>query len=174
MNEVTEVVPRTGTVGEWLVSHRRWWAYAGNVVLALWGVAFLMTMLGDFRVHHRASSLIMGAFEASVIWFALLRPMPKASNFSLYDWGVALLGCVLPLLVRPAPHVHDFVVLLVFQLAGMLISITGLLSLNRSFGIVAANRGVKTTGMYRFVRHPIYAGYFLSMAAWLLQNPTVL
>jgi protein-S-isoprenylcysteine O-methyltransferase Ste14 len=35
------------------------------------------------------------------------------------------------------------------------------LILRRSFGITPANRGVKITGAYRFVRHPMYAGYLL-------------
>lgn len=35
-------------------------------------------------------------------------------------------------------------------------------SLGRSFGIAAADRGVVTTGAYRFVRHPMYAAYALS------------
>jgi protein-S-isoprenylcysteine O-methyltransferase Ste14 len=172
VNDVTQVARRAGTFNEWVLSRRRLWAYLGNVLLACWGVVFLITMIADFNAHHRLSSLLMGAFEGSVIWFALLRPMPKASNFSLYDWSIALLGSVIPLLVRPAPHVHDYTVLLSLQLAGMVISVTGLLSLNKSFGIVAANRGVKTTGMYGLVRHPIYAGYFLSVAAYVAQNPT--
>lgn len=36
------------------------------------------------------------------------------------------------------------------------------LSLGRSFGIAAADRGVVTTGAYRLVRHPMYAAYTLS------------
>lgn len=53
------------------------------------------------------------------------------------------------------------------------ISLAGLFSLNKSFGLVAANRGVKTSGMYAIVRHPIYAGYFLSFGAYLIQNMTL-
>ena len=42
--------------------------------------------------------------------------------------------------------------------------------ITRSFGIVAANRGVKVGGPYRLVRHPMYAGIFifnLGIALWL-------
>jgi protein-S-isoprenylcysteine O-methyltransferase Ste14 len=38
---------------------------------------------------------------------------------------------------------------------------------------VPAHRGLKVAGPYRFVRHPMYAGYLLSHAAFLLMNPTV-
>jgi protein-S-isoprenylcysteine O-methyltransferase Ste14 len=48
-----------------------------------------------------------------------------------------------------------------------------LLSLGRSFGIVPANRGVRTGGPYRFVRHPAYSGYVLTGAGYLLENPSI-
>ena len=53
---------------------------------------------------------------------------------------------------------------------GSLLQIAGLLSLNRSFGLVAAQRGIKTGGMYRVVRHPVYASYLISSSAYLLTN----
>jgi protein-S-isoprenylcysteine O-methyltransferase Ste14 len=45
-------------------------------------------------------------------------------------------------------------------------------TLGRSFGIVAANRGVKTRGPYRFVRHPAYVGYFISYLGYVAENPS--
>ena len=35
------------------------------------------------------------------------------------------------------------------------------ISLGRSWGVIPANRGVRSGGMYRLVRHPIYANYIL-------------
>jgi protein-S-isoprenylcysteine O-methyltransferase Ste14 len=43
-------------------------------------------------------------------------------------------------------------------------------SLGRSIGIVPANRGIVTRGAYRFVRHPIYTGYFVGMLALVLRS----
>jgi len=40
--------------------------------------------------------------------------------------------------------------------------ITAIFSLGRSFGIVPSDRGIKTGGLYRYVRHPIYSLYLLS------------
>jgi len=46
------------------------------------------------------------------------------------------------------------------------------LVLRRSFGIAPANRGVKVSGPYRFVRHPMYAGYLLSNIGMFLLMPS--
>lgn len=54
------------------------------------------------------------------------------------------------------------------QLTGVAIQLVAKLSLGRSFGIVPANRGVKTGGAYRLVRHPTYAGYVVAQAGALL------
>ena len=46
-------------------------------------------------------------------------------------------------------------------------------ALGRSFGIEAANRGIQTHGLYRFVRHPIYAAYLPLIGGYLLAYPSV-
>lgn len=58
----------------------------------------------------------------------------------------------------------------VLQMAGLIITLAGLISLNRSYAIVPANRGIKTSGMYRVVRHPLYAGYILSDLGLILNQ----
>jgi len=51
---------------------------------------------------------------------------------------------------------------------GTAIALAAKLSLRRSFGLVPANRGVKVSGAYRFVRHPMYTGYVLNHIGMLL------
>ena len=60
------------------------------------------------------------------------------------------------------------------QLAGLALMIASLIALNRSIGIVAANRGVKTGGPYAWVRHPMYAGESVFLVSFLLANWMVL
>jgi protein-S-isoprenylcysteine O-methyltransferase Ste14 len=48
--------------------------------------------------------------------------------------------------------------------------IWGKMSLGRSFAILPANRGVVTGGAYRWVRHPIYAGYLMGHILFLLSS----
>ena len=40
------------------------------------------------------------------------------------------------------------------MLIGLYVQISGKLILGRSFGLIAANRGIKVAGPYRIVRHP--------------------
>jgi protein-S-isoprenylcysteine O-methyltransferase Ste14 len=54
---------------------------------------------------------------------------------------------------------------------GVSIQVMGKMYLGRSFGIIAANRGVKVSGPYRVVRHPIYAGYTMTHIGFLLYYP---
>jgi len=56
-------------------------------------------------------------------------------------------------------------------LSGVLVAFLSLATLGRSFGIVAANRGVKTRGPYRFVRHPAYTGYLICYLGYAAENP---
>jgi protein-S-isoprenylcysteine O-methyltransferase Ste14 len=50
---------------------------------------------------------------------------------------------------------------------------TSILTLGRSFGFAAADRGVVTRGIYTVVRHPMYASYLLLESGYLLQSLSV-
>jgi protein-S-isoprenylcysteine O-methyltransferase Ste14 len=47
------------------------------------------------------------------------------------------------------------------------------LVLRRSFGIAPANRGVKISGPYRLMRHPMYFGYLLTHIGILILMPSL-
>jgi protein-S-isoprenylcysteine O-methyltransferase Ste14 len=44
--------------------------------------------------------------------------------------------------------------------------------LGRSFGLVAANRGVQLGGAYRLVRHPMYGAHALGYLGYVLTYPS--
>jgi protein-S-isoprenylcysteine O-methyltransferase Ste14 len=86
---------------------------------------------------------------------------------------IALVGTTAGLLVQPGgdnlgPAWAGGLIMLI----GGLLSIAAKVSLNRSFGLTAANRGIKRDGPYRFMRHPMYAGYMITQAGFFLANPT--
>jgi protein-S-isoprenylcysteine O-methyltransferase Ste14 len=51
----------------------------------------------------------------------------------------------------------------------IIIILYSLLSLGRNIGFIPAQRRVVTRGAYRFVRHPIYTGTFVSLLAFVLR-----
>jgi protein-S-isoprenylcysteine O-methyltransferase Ste14 len=59
------------------------------------------------------------------------------------------------------------------QVVGMLSVIAALLSLRRSFGIVPANRGIRTQGLYNVVRHPLYASELLTFGGFVIVSPSL-
>lgn len=97
------------------------------------------------------------------------------SNISIHlrDWIVAAAGTFLPLLVVKGGEPIAGLLGAYLILAGMLFHVGAKLSLSRSFGLVAANRGVKVRGMYSLVRHPMYAGYMVCHVGYLLAAPSV-
>jgi protein-S-isoprenylcysteine O-methyltransferase Ste14 len=91
------------------------------------------------------------------------------------DWALSLIAVNLPLLVTPA-SASTFLpsqISTALMFAGMIIQISAKVGLWRSFGVVPANRGIKTNGPYRLVRHPMYAGYTLTHIGFLLGFPSL-
>lgn len=54
--------------------------------------------------------------------------------------------------------------------SGIVVSILALIKLKNSFGIFIQVRSIICTGIYKYVRHPIYLGYFLNYIGCSLLN----
>ena len=58
-------------------------------------------------------------------------------------------------------------------LTGSLLCFAAVLSLGRSYGVLPAVRRVETQGLYRMVRHPVYASYLVMDAGILLEHSSL-
>jgi protein-S-isoprenylcysteine O-methyltransferase Ste14 len=110
--------------------------------------------------------------EGLIVALLLVRRPTEHISRRLGDWAMAVMGTFVVLLVAPGGPAINAVLGLSLMLAGLVVHLGAKLSLWRSFGLVAANRGVKTKGLYAMVRHPMYAGYMLSHAGFLLSSPS--
>ena len=119
--------------------------------------------------------LIGGAYFVEEAWLVvafLIRRKPRTVSRHLGNWLLAAGATFGGLLVRPAGAHYQWGVNagLGLQLAGVAVAIMSLLALGRSFGLVAADRGLVTRGPYAVIRHPLYAAYLLIGAGYLLQT----
>ena len=108
----------------------------------------------------------------TLVAVAFLRRAPARANGPWWETALALVSVFLPIAVlRPAAGglkglggVVQFVALLGLVLA--------LLSLGRSFAIAPSDRGLVTRGLYRWVRHPLYASEICFYIGYLIANPS--
>jgi protein-S-isoprenylcysteine O-methyltransferase Ste14 len=61
----------------------------------------------------------------------------------------------------------------IFQL-GVLLCFVATLNLGRNFAVMPSFRGLCTTGLYRVIRHPLYASYLIVDLGFLAQIPNAL
>lgn len=118
-------------------------------------------------------AILLVVSEALGVALILLRRRSATLSSHPLDWVLGFAAVNASLLAVPAPAgtliPPELASALMF--AGLLFQIWAKATLWRSFGIVPANRGVKTSGPYRFVRHPMYAGYMLTHVGFLLGFP---
>lgn len=152
--------------------------YLEKIVLCILFSFFAFRMVQSYLVTGSLVNLIYIPNEAALILFVLFRRSAKAISVKPLDWFVGFAGTCLPLLLIPNDDVASegfigLVLVLVLMLSGMAFQLVAKFTLRRSFGVIAANRGVKRGGPYRLVRHPMYAGYIVSQAGFLLANPSL-
>lgn len=120
---------------------------------------------------HSLASAFFAVEQALLIGIFLTRRRPIYTSPRIYDWVIATIGGWLALASRPAPsggipEIYG----IALQVVGLTWVIVSFATLGRSFGVVAANRGLKTAGPYRVVRHPIYLGHNITLAGFFLAN----
>lgn len=149
---------------------------AGNILLGTLFTLFAYAAFRSWSDTGHVQMLILALQEAIIVALVVVRRRSMHTSHQIGDWAIALVGTAAPMLQRPAELLHPALEPLGIglQLLGAGLSVFATVSLGRSFGIVAANRGVRTTGLYRFVRHPLYGSYLISYVGFLIGSASVL
>ena len=143
------------------------------VVAALYGLFAAAHLTKGWNTGQWATTMPLVAQEALLVLLFLGRRRSLAVSSRPLDWAIGIAGTLLPLFMRPAERLGPLSALgEVLQVAGLSFAVAGLTFLGRSIGIVAANRGVKTAGAYRLVRHPMYVGYLIGYVGYALSYPS--
>jgi protein-S-isoprenylcysteine O-methyltransferase Ste14 len=139
---------------------------------------FVLLLFANFAValsHSivlRPYNILVLVSEGLIALFMVIRRPSHDVTTRPLDWLIAMCGTCLPLFVRAGGQpVFPAIVGTVLMVAGLSLGIWAKLSLRRSFGIAAANRGAVMGGPYRLIRHPMYAGYITVYVGFFLNNP---
>ena len=148
---------------------KRFFIVASNIALALFWFIFVYINWLGFRETGKitlALSIVCGALVALLF---ILRENPVSVSESPLDWAITLASVLLAIRLRPTSS-SEIILGIIIMALGITLQILSYLSLNRSFGLVPAERKVKTSGLYRFVRHPIYASYIILLLGYVISN----
>ena len=144
----------------------------GNLLPA--GVWMFMAFFQAFNSSFPPSPSTIGLVvinTVALVLFMVRRDPTKLGSKS--DLVIALTGTFMVSLLHDKKSLENADVFpTVLQIVGLLGWGWALTSLGRSFGIVAADRGLVQHGPYRFIRHPIYAFEALFFLGYLAAVPT--
>lgn len=149
--------------------------FTGRMVIVALFTMLSVAVTADFLATGRLTGLLLLASEALVVIFTVMR---RSAVWMDRSWRARILTAVSlagPPLVRPAADgaFAPEMATVALSAAGLLIVVAGKLSLGRSFGLMPANRGIVSTGLYRWLRHPIYAGYLVTHLAFVAAHATI-
>lgn len=157
-----------------MTRERRVRLLANAGLLLLFGAFAYANLMRWLDTGHPVGLGIVCVEGMTALLFILRHPSQETSRRTI-AWLAAPVGAFAMLLARPVEHpdAGPLAVFEIVQVVGLAIAFIGLGFLGRSFGIVAALRRVKTSGVYGLVRHPIYAAYLLSYTGYVLENPSM-
>jgi protein-S-isoprenylcysteine O-methyltransferase Ste14 len=147
-----------------------------RIIVIVMFCMFASLNLKRFLLTHDMRSLMLVISETLPLVLVALRPPSPTLSEQPLDWLVGLGGTIFPLLVVAGGALNPLLpIALCFSIIifGLFIQIAAKVALGRSFGLIAANRGVKSSGPYRFVRHPMYAGYTVAHIGIFLSFPSL-
>jgi len=139
--------------------------------------AFLWAGLATIRVSLLLArpSLLQVGLAAFALTYPLLFVMrrPARAHGPRYTFWLAVFGTFLSVgALRPSamgwPLPGEII-----QILGLGLILVAVWTLNRSFGLAPAHRGLVTGGMYGLVRHPLYAGELLALTGYCIGYASV-
>lgn len=151
------------------------WRVLSIVAMVSLYATFAIANLATWDSIKRPVGLGLMLQEGLIAVLFIIRRQPKDLNRSTIAWLAAVIGTFGMLLARPHydPVGGLGTVYLAAQVVGTVAAAASLAFLGRSFGLVAANRGIQVNGAYRLVRHPAYASYLIAQVGYVLENPSL-
>jgi len=152
-----------------------WGALCASTALVTVTALFALAHWQHWRRTGDMKGICFAVQEITVVVVALGRRRPFQVSRLPVDWVCAAVVTYVVLLLRPGGEAPLALARAgaVMQIFGALCAAACICELGRSFGIVPANRGIKSRGLYAVVRHPLYAAYAVATTGYVLTAPTV-
>ena len=144
-----------------------------NMLLATCFGLFALANAKSFIENPRLSVFLIVVTETIVAIFLVIRRDPDETRHCWQTWLTSTCGTLAPFLLRPVAVTEDLLSGDILQIIAFMLQIAALLALNRSFGILPAHRGIKSDGMYKWVRHPLYTAYIIMYLGYLINNQSL-
>lgn len=136
---------------------------------------FVWNVYLAYQLSHSHSVLLLLVGEVITVVLVIIARSSERVDRSPYAWTITNLATFYFLLLGldGGNRLLPAVITDGLQIAGISLQIFAKVYLGRSFGLLPADRGIVQTGPYRWVRHPIYFGYFLNHVGFFLSNATL-
>jgi protein-S-isoprenylcysteine O-methyltransferase Ste14 len=147
-----------------------------RAIVSMIYLSFVYRMSSGFSGKPNLITVLLVLSETLPFVYIVLRTPSITLSQMPSDWVFAILGTIMPLMVKPTVDAAPLIPLAVcsgIMVTGLSLQVCAKLVLGRAFGIVAANRGIRMLGPYKILRHPIYAGYTLTHVGFLLTAPSL-
>ena len=144
-----------------------------NMLLATLFILFALANGKSFLENPRLSVLLIVVTETIVAVLLVVRRDPDETEHSWQTWTTTTFGTLAPFLLRPIDATADMLLGQTLQVAAFSMQIAALLYLNRSIGLLPAHRGIKSSGLYSWVRHPLYTAYVITYLGYWINNQSL-
>jgi protein-S-isoprenylcysteine O-methyltransferase Ste14 len=153
--------------------HPYFWHWLVNVIVAsVWFYYVCKGIIALSTKTHFVWNVAMLARNTGITLSFLSRRPSKLTSKKVIDWLVAIAGTFVTYLYATTATKSFFPSLVpvayVVMVIAAFLSAIAVVNLGRSFGVVPANRGIKTKGFYAVIRHPLYSLYMLHDIGWNL------
>lgn len=136
---------------------------------------FIFALVAGYRWH--TTGLIFYALlilrDLTAAWFLISRKPSLDKADSKLTSTLAYVSSAWPFIylnsLNSLPHAG--IISSILAIFGFTLSTLALFDLGSSFGVSPANRGAVRTGLYKYIRHPMYSGYVIAEFGFVLLNP---
>ncbi|MCL6553135.1 MAG: hypothetical protein K6W08_08455 [Firmicutes bacterium] len=140
------------------------------LVACVWAIYAWSFVHRAIRFQRIVDVQLFGFFTLVAVLTLLRRPARTVGP--AWDGLLGFAGTVMPVLMLRPGGSGWTIPSEVLQGLGVVLMVAAAVSLGRSFGVTPADRGLRTTGLYGVVRHPLYAAELLFFVGYLLGHPS--